>query len=141
MPYAGRVYDEKEMVNLVDSSLEFWLTSGRIVLWYRHIHKNWNRPILDHRRNRSRKARCHRNHFISALYPALTKKRENFARLESGLSDLEDCIILPKPCENSIPSWFGFMITCREAFENINYIIVSEFPVIDKTAVPQRTVQ
>lgn len=27
--YAGRVYDEKEMVNLVDSSLEFWLTAGR----------------------------------------------------------------------------------------------------------------
>ena len=27
--YAGRVYDEKEMVNLVDSSLDFWLTSGR----------------------------------------------------------------------------------------------------------------
>ena len=27
--YAGRVYDEKEMVNLIDSSLEFWLTSGR----------------------------------------------------------------------------------------------------------------
>jgi len=27
--YAGRVFDEKEMVNLVDSSLEFWLTWGR----------------------------------------------------------------------------------------------------------------
>lgn len=27
--YAGRIFDEKEMVNLVDSSLEFWLTSGR----------------------------------------------------------------------------------------------------------------
>ena len=27
--YAGRVYDEKEMVNLVDSSLDFWLTTGR----------------------------------------------------------------------------------------------------------------
>jgi len=27
--YASRVYDENEMVNLVDSSLEFWLTSGR----------------------------------------------------------------------------------------------------------------
>jgi len=27
--YAGRVYDEKELVNLVDSSLDFWLTSGR----------------------------------------------------------------------------------------------------------------
>lgn len=27
--YASRVYDSVEMVNLVDSSLEFWLTSGR----------------------------------------------------------------------------------------------------------------
>jgi len=27
--YAGRVYDDKEIVNLVDSSLEFWLTYGR----------------------------------------------------------------------------------------------------------------
>ena len=27
--YAGRVFDAEEMVNLVDSSLEFWLTSGR----------------------------------------------------------------------------------------------------------------
>lgn len=29
IPYAGRVYDQEEMVNLVDASLEFWLTSGR----------------------------------------------------------------------------------------------------------------
>lgn len=29
IPYASRVYDEAEMVNLVDSALEFWLTSGR----------------------------------------------------------------------------------------------------------------
>jgi len=27
--YAGRVYDEKELVNLVDASLDFWLTAGR----------------------------------------------------------------------------------------------------------------
>lgn len=27
--YAGRVFDEKELTNLVDSSLEFWLTYGR----------------------------------------------------------------------------------------------------------------
>lgn len=26
--YAGRVFDEKEMVNLVDASLDFWLTQG-----------------------------------------------------------------------------------------------------------------
>ena len=29
IPYSGRVYDYREMINLVDSSLEFWLTSGR----------------------------------------------------------------------------------------------------------------
>lgn len=29
IPYASRVYNSEEMVNLVDSALEFWLTSGR----------------------------------------------------------------------------------------------------------------
>ncbi len=29
IPYASRVYDHDEMCNLVDSALEFWLTSGR----------------------------------------------------------------------------------------------------------------
>lgn len=29
IPYAGRVYDSREMTALVDSALEFWLTSGR----------------------------------------------------------------------------------------------------------------
>ena len=29
IPYAGRIYDEKEITALVDASLDFWLTSGR----------------------------------------------------------------------------------------------------------------
>ncbi|MBU6392919.1 MAG: lipopolysaccharide biosynthesis protein RfbH [Planctomycetes bacterium] len=29
IPYAGRVFDEKEISNLVESSLDFWLTAGR----------------------------------------------------------------------------------------------------------------
>lgn len=29
IPYSGRVFDEKEVKNLVDSSLDFWLTAGR----------------------------------------------------------------------------------------------------------------
>lgn len=29
IPYARRVYDAEEMVNLVDSALDFWLTAGR----------------------------------------------------------------------------------------------------------------
>src|ERR1700682_4868308 len=27
--YAGRVFDDREIVNLVDSGLDFWLTTGR----------------------------------------------------------------------------------------------------------------
>lgn len=34
IPYAGRVYDESEMVNLVDSALEFWLTAGRYTVQF-----------------------------------------------------------------------------------------------------------
>jgi CDP-6-deoxy-D-xylo-4-hexulose-3-dehydrase len=29
IPYSGRVFDDKEVVNLVDSALDFWLTAGR----------------------------------------------------------------------------------------------------------------
>jgi CDP-6-deoxy-D-xylo-4-hexulose-3-dehydrase len=29
VPYAGRVFDDDEIMNLVDSSLDFWLTTGR----------------------------------------------------------------------------------------------------------------
>jgi CDP-4-dehydro-6-deoxyglucose reductase, E1 len=29
IPYAGRVFDDREMVSLVDSALDFWLTTGR----------------------------------------------------------------------------------------------------------------
>jgi len=29
IPYASRVYDEKEMCGLVDAALDFWLTAGR----------------------------------------------------------------------------------------------------------------
>ena len=42
------------------------------------------------------------------------KRRHNFERLKAGLAGLENKLILPQPCANSIPSWFGFLITCRE---------------------------
>ncbi len=29
IPYAGRVFDEAEISNLIDASLDFWLTTGR----------------------------------------------------------------------------------------------------------------
>jgi len=34
--YAGRVYDENELINLVDASLDFWLTAGRYAAEFEH---------------------------------------------------------------------------------------------------------
>ena len=46
--------------------------------------------------------------------PEFTKRRrENFARLKEKLAGTESRFILPEPCPDSNPSWFGFLITCR----------------------------
>lgn len=41
-------------------------------------------------------------------------RKENFAYLSKRLQGVKDKLILPEACENSIPSWFGFLMTCRE---------------------------
>lgn len=41
-------------------------------------------------------------------------RRKNFAYLLERLQKAEDKLILPQGCEGSKPSWFGFMVTCRE---------------------------
>ena len=42
------------------------------------------------------------------------RRRHNFERLRAALSDCEDKLILPEAAPNSAPSWFGFLITCKE---------------------------
>lgn len=42
------------------------------------------------------------------------RRRHNFDRLRKALESVEDKLILPEACENSKPSWFGFLITCKE---------------------------
>lgn len=51
-------------------------------------------------------------------FPAFVERRKhNFNRLKKGLMDVEDKLIFPVACEHSDPSWFGFLITCREGID------------------------
>ncbi len=47
--------------------------------------------------------------------PGFTKRRrENFARLYDALKNMQENFILPEACPNANPSWFGFLLTCKE---------------------------
>ncbi|MBD5158373.1 MAG: lipopolysaccharide biosynthesis protein RfbH [Butyrivibrio sp.] len=43
----------------------------------------------------------------------IEKRRHNWERLHSALEPLSDRLILPEPEKNSVPSWFGFLISVR----------------------------
>lgn len=48
-------------------------------------------------------------------FPSFVERRiHNFNRLRSALEPIADKVILPEACENSRPSWFGFLITCKD---------------------------
>ena len=41
-------------------------------------------------------------------------RKKNFNMLRAELSELEDKLVLPVACPDSEPSWFGFLITCKD---------------------------
>ena len=43
----------------------------------------------------------------------IERRRHNWQRLHDALLPIQDKIILPEPCENSVPSWFGFLISVK----------------------------
>lgn len=45
------------------------------------------------------------------------RRKHNFERIKNGLKSIENNIILPEKLPDSDPSWFGFLITCREGLE------------------------
>lgn len=51
-------------------------------------------------------------------FPSFVERRRyNFDRLKNALLDLAEWLILPEPCENAVPSWFGFLITCKKGID------------------------
>ena len=59
-------------------------------------------------------------------FPSFVERRKhNFKRLREALKNVEDKLILPLANENSDPSWFGFLLTCKEGVDRaklVNYI-------------------
>ena len=48
-------------------------------------------------------------------FPSFVERRiHNFERLRKNLECVSDKLILPEACPNSKPSWFGFLITCKD---------------------------
>lgn len=56
-------------------------------------------------------------------FPSFVEKRkENFKRLKAGLESVQDKLILPVAVENGNPSWFGFLITCKEGVDRTDLV-------------------
>ena len=49
-------------------------------------------------------------------------RRHNFARLHAALECVQEKLILPEPIANSNPSWFGFLITCKEGTDRTKLV-------------------
>lgn len=61
------------------------------------------------------------------------RRRHNFDRLHKALEVAQDKIILPVACENSNPSWFGFLMTLQAGMDR-NKVV----PYIEKQGVQTR---
>lgn len=54
---------------------------------------------------------------LKKLSSFVARRRHNFARLRVALADMEDAFILPEATAHANPSWFGFLLTCREGVD------------------------
>jgi len=51
---------------------------------------------------------------LDKLPSFIDKRKSNWQLLREGLNDLHDKLILPEAAPHSDPSWFGFLITCKD---------------------------
>lgn len=67
-------------------------------------------------------------------FPSFVERRiHNFNRLLEALQPVSDKLILPQATEHSIPSWFGFIVTCKDGVDR-NKVV----PYIEEKGVQTR---
>ncbi|QNH55103.1 lipopolysaccharide biosynthesis protein RfbH [Selenomonas timonae] len=59
---------------------------------------------------------------LKKLPAFVERRRHNFARLRVALADLEEFFVLPEATAHADPSWFGFLLTCREGLERTKIV-------------------
>ena len=70
---------------------------------------------------------------LKKLSGFVERRRHNWEYLRKGLTCVEDKLILPEPELHSKPSWFGFMMTCREGVDRKKIV-----PFIESKGVQTR---
>ena len=56
-------------------------------------------------------------------FPSFVERRKaNFKRLRAALEGAQDKLVLPEAAPNSDPSWFGFLITCKEGVDRTELV-------------------
>lgn len=54
------------------------------------------------------------------------KRRENFEYLRAKLESTQDKLLLPQATENSNPSWFGFLMLCKDGVSRNDLVLALE---------------
>jgi len=70
---------------------------------------------------------------IKKLPSFVERRRHNFDRLKTQLEPVKDRFILPEPAENAAPSWFGFLLTCKEGVDRKTVV-----PFIEQKGIQTR---
>ena len=117
MGEGGAVYTDNPLLNRIVRSFRDWGRDrqyGELPLGYDHkyvySHFGYNLKATD----MQAAVGCAQ----LRKFPSFVERRiHNFNYLKEALKGTEDKLILPEACENSEPSWFGFLITCREGVD------------------------
>jgi CDP-6-deoxy-D-xylo-4-hexulose-3-dehydrase len=61
------------------------------------------------------------------------RRRHNFERLKTALESVSNAYILPEACVDSTPSWFGFLLTCKDGVKRSTVV-----PYIESKGIQTR---